>query len=282
VAVSGLSSGTAFLMEAANAYFTAHFQGPTIMVGVAIHRQLSWIPTIHFRIHDHLTIAAEVSEETPYPLIFNLRRTDVLRLPMPVAIYCVCPEELYLTNQPDAKRVMNDGYGLLTVAADGTVQRRASCIPLIQQITEEEFVEEIRNLPRPLRVQLAEAFDRYNHSAPSGAAHIAEIMEGLVLKAGREAAAKGWISRGDARPGAPANTLIAMQAVAQFHNATAPIGAAQAYIAMYRNPNHHFPKDRKQAAIKYRDCRHSFLEGLRKIVFFRDAMRSIGLSGKLA
>jgi hypothetical protein len=148
VPIAGLSSGDAFLLEAARSYFNTHFQGPTILVGAEVHKELNWIPAMHFRIHNHLTVAAEVSSETPYPLIFNLRRTNVLRLPMPIAVYCVCPEETYLSDQPEAKRLMKDGYGLLTVAADGTVQRRASCIPLIQQITDEEFVEEIRRLPK--------------------------------------------------------------------------------------------------------------------------------------
>jgi hypothetical protein len=128
---------------------------------------------------------------------------------------------------------------------------------------------------------LAESFERYNHNAPSGSADIAEVMEGLILRAGRDAAKKKWISASDAKPGAPASTLKAMQNATQLQNASAAIAAAQAYISMYRHLNHHFPKDKKQAAKKYRDCRHSYLEGLKKLSFIRDAFRKVGLSGGL-
>jgi hypothetical protein len=176
---------------------------------------------------------------------------------------------------------MNDGYGLLTVDVDGNVHRRSSTIPLLQQITDEEFRAEIRPLPQKLRTCLAESFDRYKHNAPSGSTDIAEVIEGLVLRAGREAAKKGWIDKADAKPGAPAATLAAMQKSAQFQSIAAAIGAAQAYISMYRNVNHHFPKDKKQAAKKYNDCKYSFMEGLKKAVFVRESFRKIKLSGSL-
>ena len=180
----GLSSGDVFLMEAAKRYFNQMFQNPPMMMSSSIDRSLSWNPTLHFKIHDHLTVVAEVSE-TPYPMIFSLRRVDVERLQIPIAIYCVCPEEAYLQHQADAKRVINDGYGLLTVAMDGTVQKRAPCILIIQQITYEEFSANICGLAKKLRHRLAELFDRYNHSAPTGVADVAEVMEGLVLRAGK-------------------------------------------------------------------------------------------------
>ena len=275
---TGLASGLQALVDGAKSYFGQLFQNPQFHISEAVDSGLNWIPSLYFRVNDHLTVICEASEN-PYPLIFSMRRLDVLKLQIPVSIYCICTEEAYLGHQGDAKRLMNDGYGLLTLDAQGNVQRRASCIPLLQQITDEEFQSDIRTLPKKLRSRIAEAFDRYKHNAPSGSADMAEIMEGLVLKAGRDAARKKWISPSDAKPGAPAATLKAMSDSAKFNNATAAIGAAQAYISMYRNINHHFPKNKKQAATKYRDCRHSFLEGVKKIVFFRDVMRALGLTG---
>jgi hypothetical protein len=267
-------------MEAAKAYFKITFQSPPFHVSEPIDKALSWSPSLHFKINDHLTVICEASE-TAYPLIFSMRRLDVLKLQMPVSIYCICTEEVYLAQQADAKRLMNDGYGLLTVDAEGNVQRRSPTIPLLQQINDVEFHADIKSLPQKLRTRLAESFDRYNHNAPSGAADIAEVMEGLILKAGREAAKKKWIAAADAKPGSPAATLAAMQKAPQCNSVLAAIGAAQAYISMYRNLNHHFPKDKKQAAKKYRDCRHAFLEGLKKIVFVRESLRKIQLSGSL-
>lgn len=280
MADNGLSSGLQSLVEAAKAYFKLTFQSPPFHVSEPIDKALSWIPSLHFKVNDHLAVICEASE-SPYPLIFSMRRLDVLKLQLPIAVYCICTEEAYLNQQADAKRLMNDGYGLLTVDADGNVQRRSATIPLLQQINDEEFQLEIKHLPQKLRTRLAESFDRYKHNAPSGAADIAEVMEGLILKAGREAAKKKWILASEAKPGAPAATLAAMQKSDQCKSILAAIGAAQAYISMYRNLNHHFPKDKKQAAKKYRDCRHGFLEGIKKVVFLRESLRKIQLSGGL-
>jgi hypothetical protein len=277
----GISSGLEFLITRARAYFAQIYQSPPFHVSEALDSALNWQPSLHFQVNDHLTIICEASE-SPYPLIFKMRRLDVLKLNRPIAVYCTCPEEAYLSNQAEAKELMNDGYGLLTVDQQGNVQKRSGCIPLLQQINDGEFVSEIKKMPRKMRTRLAEAFERYKNNAPSGSADIAEVMEGLILKAGREAANKGWIPASQAKPGAPAATLTAMQNSAQFQSsAAAAVGAAQAYISMYRNVNHHFPKNKVQAAQKYRDCRHGFLEGLKKVAFVRDSFKNLGLTGGL-
>jgi hypothetical protein len=113
---------------------------------------------------------------------------------------------------------------------------------LIQRISEEEFKNELNGLPPVIRRRLVEAFDRYNASAPSGVADIAEVLEGFILKAGREAAKKTWIASADAKAGQPARTLDAMQLAPQFAASMAAIGSVRGYVAEYRNTSHHFPK----------------------------------------
>lgn len=196
-------------------------------------------------------------------------------------MFCVCPEEAYLANQADAKRLIADGFGLNTISQDGQAQRRSNCIPLIQRISEEEFRNEVKGLPPKIRRRLVEAYERYQHSAPTGVADVAEVLEGFILKAGREAARKTWINAGATRPGQPAATLDAMQGSTQFGAAMAAIGSARGYIAEYRNTSHHLPKNNAQAAKKYRECRHAFIDGLKRICSFRNAMRDRGLSGGL-
>jgi hypothetical protein len=271
----GLSTGVASLRAAAVAYFSALYQNPTIHDS-EVDAALGWQPTFHFRINDYLTVMVEVSEK-PYPMIFSLRRVEVEQLPIPVSIYSVCPEEAYLDDQAESKRLMSHGYGLLTVDASGFVQKRNGCIPIIQQISDQEFKSEIKELPVKIRQRLAESFERYNQNAPTGATDISEVLEGFIIKAAKEGVAKAWIVNSDT--GTIAKTLQAMSTTAQFDGAAAAIGATRGYISMYRNANHHFPKNRKQAAIKYRDCRHAFLDGLKKVIQFRQAMKNIGLSG---
>lgn len=275
-----LSSSIAELTAAAKAYFHQLYQGSAIRVNEVVDETLGWIPTMHFHVNDHLTVLVEVSEN-PYPVILSRRRVAVTNLSIPTTVYCVCSEDAFLDQQKDAKLLIADGFGLVTIDGYGRAELRRDCIPLIQQIAQVEFLSAIARLPQKLRARLAEAFLRYNQNAPSGAADIAEVMEGLVFKAGKEAVKKAWVKNSDVRAGNSANTLKALQGSTHMSGAIAAIGAAQGYISVYRNASHHFPKDKKQAAVKYRRCRHGFLEGLDKIVLFRDAMKRAGLSGGL-
>lgn len=279
--VVDLTLGTEFLKEAATKYFADYYQNPPIKIDEEIDKKVNWTPSIQFKVQDHLTILAEVSE-SPYPQILSMRRMDVIDLDIPISVYCICPEEAYLTMHGDAKKLIEHGFGLLTVNAEGQVQRVANCIPLIQRISEVDFKSEINGLTQAMRRRLREAFDRYQGSAPSGAADVAEVLEGFILQAGRDAVKKGWLNKADAQPGKMAATLDAMGAVKQLQGAVAAIGGARAYVAKYRNASMHFPKNKKQAAIKYRDCRHGFLDGLKKISDFRTAMKNAGLTGGLA
>jgi hypothetical protein len=81
--------------------------------------------------------------------------------------------------------------------------------------------------------------------------------------------------------GTLANVLLKMKAVNAFNNADAALSNAQAFVSRYRNASHHFPKNKKQAHVKYRDCRHGFLEGLRILQTLHDAMKAAGLTGTI-
>jgi hypothetical protein len=278
--MADLTSGNNFLREAARTYFANHYQNPAIKLDEQVDPKLFYSPSMQFKIHSHLLVLVEVSE-TPYPAILGLRRTDIEDLQVPIAVYCVCPEEAYLANQADAKRLISHGFGLVTISSDGQAQRRAISIPLIQRISEDEFKNEVKSLPPAVRRRLVESYDRYNHSAPTGVADVAEVIEGFILKAGKEAVKKAWIPAAKAKPGQPAATLDAMQASPQFITAAADIGSVRWYVSEYRNTSHHFPKNKAQAAVKYRDCRHAFIDGLKRINTFRNAMKARGLSGTI-
>jgi hypothetical protein len=275
-----LTSGGDFLRDAVKRYFAELYQNPPMKLSTEVDPDLGYTPTIQFKIHSHLIVLVEVSE-TPYPAILSMRRTEIEDLQMPIEVYCACPEEAYLSNQSDAKRLVNHGFGLVTVSQDGRVHRRSGCIPLIQRISEQEFKNEVRTLTPSIKRRLVESYERYNNSAPSGVADVAEVLEGFILKAGREAAKKGWIDAKAAKPGYPATTLDALQASPQFTAAMAAIGSVRGYVAEYRNTSHHFPKNDAQAAKKYRECRHAFLDGLKRVCSFRTSMRNQGLSGTI-
>ena len=275
-----LTTGSQFLVDRTKAYFASHYHNPSMKFACAVDKGLSYSPSIQFKIHSHLSVIVEVSE-TPYPTILSLRRTDIEDLQIPIAVFCSCPEEAYLNDQANAKRLIAHGFGLVTVAMDGQVQVRSTAIPLIQRISDTVFKAELKDLPAGIKRRLVEAYDRYIHSAPSGVADIAEVIEGFILKAGREAAKKGWIAAKFANGQTPASTLDAMQAATELAPSMAAIGSVRGYVADYRNISHHFPKNQQQAAVKYQECRHAFLDGLKRVNSFRSAMRARGLTGSL-
>ena len=170
---------------------------------------------------------------------------------------------------------------MLLVDREGNVTRRLSCIPLIQQIPKEGFKGEIKGLPRKIRRRLAQSYEIYANKPSSSVADITEVVEGLVLQAGREAVRKTWINVKDAKPGYPAATLDALMAVRNCNPAMAALGGARSYIDQYRNVSHHFPKDKKQAYKKYEDCKHGFTDGIKRIHHFREGMEKIGMTGTL-
>lgn len=273
---AGLTTGTEALRDAATKYFKETFQLSVIKINEPLGKGLSWTPSFHFYLHDHLMVAVEVSEAA-YPMILSLRRVDLEKLQFPVAVYSVCPEETYLSDQKDAKRLINDGYGLLTVDKDGTVQKRASSIPILQMIYEEEFRERVKGMPQSARKRLAQCFDVYRQNAALGVSDITEAFEGLVLKAGRAAVKKAWLAAGDVNPGNSAATLKAMQVCPQLQNCVAAVGGAQGYISNWRNLSHHFPKNPAKAAKKYRECKHGFIEGIQQIKSFQEAFGHQGI-----
>lgn len=275
---AGLITSDQFLIDAAVTYFSEIYENPVMHRHEEIDPDFRWEPSLHFEANDHLKIIAEASE-TPYPEIFRLRHPDIVNVHMPIAVYCVCPEEAYLqeSRQRDVNNLKAHGFGLLTVNKQGKITRRFLCIPLIQHLPESEFAFEIKGLPKKLRVRLKEVFDSYNHNAGGGVKDLTEIVEALVIEAGKKVAYKGWIDKKETK-GSSAQILDAMFGASSCQNAKAAIGGARSYIKEYRHTSHHFPKNKKQAYKKYRDCLHAFRDGIKRLHEFRSAMKDLGIN----
>ena len=274
----GFTSSDKILAEAAAKYFRGIYERARMRFREVVIAELGWEPSLHFKANDHLTIIVEASE-TPYPQILRLRHAEVLSVHMPISVYCMCPEEAYLqeSKQPDVNNLRSHGYGLLTADKKGKVTKRFGCIPLIQHLPESEFTTEIKDLPIGTRVRIKEAFESYNQNAGGGVRELTEIMEGLVLDAGKKMASKTWIDK-KATQGPLADMLDAMAATPKCRNAAAAIGGARSYMSEYRNPSHHPPRNEREAYTKYRDCLHAFRDGIKTIQKFRSAMKNLGIN----
>ena len=101
----------------------------------------------------------------------------------------------------------------------------------------------------------------------------------MVMQASSDAK-KGLVSNAAVK-GSVATQLDALAAVKALTSARAAVGGVREYMSVERNLNHHWPKSKKRAYQKYVSCRYTFVEGIKKIARFRDAMRSVQLSGNL-
>jgi hypothetical protein len=274
----GITSANAFLREAAKNYLNVFYDHPPIKEDEDIDSELGWRPTISCHINN-LLMVIEASEKV-YPLIFRMRRAEMAQVQAPIAVYCICPEEAYLQNQKEAQDLEKHGFGLFTVNAQGQAIKKFAAIPIAQHVTENDYNTDVKHLPPKIKRMAKTSFETYRGNSPAGVASLSEIVEGIIMKAASEAAKKGWMPKADAT-GALASVLLKMKAAPQFNGANTAFSSAQAFVSRYRNASHHFPKNNKQAHLKYRDCRHGFLDGLRHLQALHDAMKAAGLSGSI-
>lgn len=274
----GITSATEFLRDAVKNYLNTIYDHPPLREGTEIDPALGWVPTLNCSVNNHL-MAIEASEKV-YPAIFRMRRAEMAEVQMPIAVYCVCPEEAYIQDQREAQNLEKHGFGLFTVNNEGQVIKKFPAIPIVQHITENDYSTDVKRLPPKIKRMAKASFDIYRGNSPAGVASLSEIVEGMINKAAKEAVNKTWMSKADTS-GALSDVLTKMKSIPQFKNSDTVLSSAQSFISRYRNANHHFPKNKKQAHLKYRDCRHGFLDGLRNMQSLHDAMKAVGLTGSI-
>ena len=278
----GLISGEEFLLNAAQKLFEDRYEKPKMHFNEQLHRDLPWTPALRFTIHESINIFVEPSETEPYPRILKLKKDDVYRFSQPIAIYSVCPEDMISKSAQRSERnlLQDQGFGLITVDPNGHARSMFSAIPLIQVISQADFKKEIHGLSHKIRQRVSEAFDDYCNKPVNGVKSLSEVIEGLVTQAGNDVVRKGCLSKKQLGSGV-AEALDALYNVQQYKNIRAAIGGARSHISVYRNLSHHWPKNKRKAHEKYGNCRHAFLDGIKQIQQFREAMKSVGLSGNL-
>ena len=278
----GLTSGEAFLRDAARTLFEERYEKPKMHVGRELHRELQWTPALRFVIYGYINVFVEPSESGPYPRILELKYADVLNFPEPISIYAVCPENVISTpaQRAEMKRLKAHRHGLVMVDSSGRANRVFSPTPLVQVISEAEFRNSIGALPLTIRRRSSEVFEEYQNHPVNGVKSLSEIVEGLVREAARQAIRKKYIS-GVAVEDPLGRILAKMQESQTFGKIQAEIGGVRMYVRECRNLSHHWPTNRKKAYEKYVECRHAFLEGIKHLRRFREAAKSVGLRGNL-
>lgn len=281
MAPDGLTPSHGFLREAAQSCFADRYGNPTMHINKPLSARLEWSPALRFTLHRHINVFVEPSDNGPYPRIVSIRYADIMNYPEPIAIYAVCPSGAIATQngQDQLRRLKAHGMGLVTVDTAGNATILFSAIPIVHVIPEDDFKQRLQGLPRGIiRQRISEAFDDYRTKPVNGVKNLSEIVEGMIRKAGKDAAAKSEISNGVLQSG---NAAILDALHTKYHRARAAIGGARNFYKECRNLAHHWPNSKKASYEKYTACRHHFLGGLQTIHGFRAAMRNVGLTGNL-
>ena len=169
---------------------------------------------------------------------------------------------------------------MIAVNGNGDANRVITAIPVIQIISAAEFKQEIIGLPKKLRQRISEAFEDYCSKPVNGVKSLSEVIEGMIEQSGKDAVRKQHLQRNQVT-GSVADLLDALYDCPHCNNVRAQIGGVRSYISEYRNLTHHWPKNSKRAHKKFSDCRHAFLDGIKRVHQFRTAMKNVGLSGNL-
>ena len=277
-----LSSGELFLAASARQYFEGVYAPPKFYEMSPLASGLDWSPALRFVLSGNVNVFVEPSENAPFPVIFRRRHSEILQYPEPISVYSVCPEEAALRqgDQAELKRMLDLGFGLITVSATGDAYRQKLAVPLVQVISTQAFRDATSKFPQTIKRRVNLAFEAYQLQPTGGVTNLTEVVESLVVKARDEAINKNFVTRNDAGATVAA-ALDALYDASQFKNARAAIGGARSYISEYRNLSHHFPRNKAEARKKFVETRHAFLEGLKLIPNFRKGMKNAGLTGNL-
>lgn len=246
-----------------------------------ISSSISWRPSYFLKPAKFLIIAVEV-EDNLYPQILKTAAHDISHFDFPIAVYQACTLEAFQTDpkQEKVNLLRKHGFGIITVADNGSVTIQHSTIPLAQHISPEVLDSHLGELNAALRPKLRAAHATYLTNEGQGLQQAGQIVEGLVnslvvqaLKAGLVTAATAKASLADA--------IDALYACKDFKDHRAALGAARDFIKEFRNTASHAPKSAKQAAEKTRKCKTGFLEAITVCAKLRVVFQEKGYKIKL-
>lgn len=252
----------------------------TVKINEEIETSLSWKPTLHLEVNEFSIIAADV-RLSPCPESLVLTKARIANAHLPITIYSICSEEVYLTRegQKEARELKAHGMGLFTVESNGDVTMQFCGIPIINHIPLAEFDSCLMSIPRSICSRIRDAFDSYKNKPTDGVTAISDVIEGLVYDAIKKAINKGWMAK-PIKKKLLAPALDDMLQTPQFKDSAAAIGGVRAFVKSFRNNANHSPRSRKYAYKKHLSCKQAFFSGLQTIESFCTSMNGAGIKLK--
>ena len=263
------------------AYCRKQYGSNGLKIEVEIAPSISWRPTFFLKPTNFLTIAVEV-EDNLYPEALKGGAHDIGHCDFPIAVYQACSLDVFQKdpNQAKVNLLRNHGFGIITVADDGTVTTQYSTIPLVQHISPDVFDTELAGLNTALKPKFRAAYTTYLTNEGQGLQQTGQIVEGLILAIATQAARAGLVATGVPKS-SQAKMIDALYACKTFEDHRAALGAARGFVKEFRNTASHAPKNAKQAADKIRKCRIGFLDAIAVSTKLRNVMQAVGYKVKL-
>lgn len=271
-----LAAGEEYLFKSAKVFFEDKYE-KNIKVSEPICDELSWAPAIQLKEHRHKMVVAEMSQ-TPYPEVFDLKYADILDVPIPIEIYCVCPDNVYhdKANQKEIKRLKNHGFGLVTVDENGVADLKYSGVPLVHHIRNSEFLDDIKGIPKKIKGRLKDIYAKYLNDSCSSIKEFRELFEEMV-----KSAVKSTVALGHLKPSvlkkSLANMLDEMTKIPYLKDYIGAISGVRGYISDFGNTSSHSPRSSAEAHTKFKECKQAFITGLRNTRNFSNAMKTRGI-----
>jgi len=281
---SNFSPSDKFLGQATVQHLKSNWgiNGASIKVAQEINKKILWRPSLHFDWTGKQIIAIETSETNPYPVALKIAAPSIQHVQVPITMYAVCPEDLYLlkSNQKHVKELREHGCGLFTVDAEGNVTEQFGGHPLIQHIPNEEFKSEIKKIPPTIKLSASSAFIAYKNNPGNGVAEISQTIESAILNVKKIVIKKGWASN-TSMGNTVSEHLNCMMGLNDLKTARAGLGGLIRFVAEYRNTAAHPPKNAKQAFQKYYECQHAFRDGVKCLKTFCEQMKNLKINVKV-
>ena len=281
-----LSPAQQFFSDSARRFFNDQF-GVEVKLTDA-KEKLNWNPSMWFATQTNVTYV-EVTETVIVPKIAQLTEPEINQLDVPISIYVVCPEDLFLAKETQSKikAAVSRGYGYITVDEDGECMERYPAVPLIQiqnEATIKARIKDIKNASA--RRKAKAAYMRYKQDPKNGVHDLCEVVEAAITAISKKAES---LTSNNGAVWLPVNThkKTINDQVAEIGNSPqlksqmAAFGTGHGFYSRVRNKTNHAPRSKKAAARRTRELKSDFILGLDTIDALANAARNLGLNIKV-
>ena len=260
------------LVEAALLFAKTKYGKVGLRLESPISDRIRWRPTFYLKSGLSLIIAFEYNDGV-YPDALDGAIVDIMSFDYPIAVFQLCPLASFLgdKNQARTRLLIRKGIGIITIDEDtGTVALQKYCVPLAQNISEDELNERVSSLTAGVKLAFRNAHDSFTTNVGQGVQEAGQIIEAIIRQLHAHAV-KQSLTKQMGPTAAAASLTDALYNISLYSSYRGVIGGVRQFIEDYRNLSSHPQRSGRDAIVKIKKCRTGFLHaielanGLRRI-----------------